>query len=49
LVIVLVMFLVQGYFAFRPVKIPLFYDKNVDAYGILDEYSDHAHDDGVEH
>ncbi len=48
LVIVLVMFLAQGYFTFRPIEVPLFYDKNVDAYGILDEYGDHDHVDGDE-
>lgn len=45
LVIVLVLFLVQGYFTFWPMENQLFYDKNVDQYGILDEYGDHDHDD----
>lgn len=42
-VIATVMLLVQAYFTFFPVKVPLFYDKNEQTYGILEEYG-HEHD-----
>ena len=42
-IIATVMLLVQAYFTFFPIKAPLFYDKNENAYGILEEYS-HEHE-----